>query len=118
MNHRSLSAFLTILLLPFTGLLIPKATAQEQGTTLFTVGKKAVDKEELIYLISKEKPADNASTTLTREEFESNFELFVNFKLKVAEAEAQGLDKSEEFFLEFASFKESLIAPFLIKNSL
>jgi peptidyl-prolyl cis-trans isomerase SurA len=118
MNHRSLSAFLTILLLPFTGLLIPKATAQEQGTTLFTVGKKAVDKEELIYLISKEKPADNASSTLTREEFESNFELFVNFKLKVAEAEAQGLDKSEEFFLEFASFKESLIAPFLIKNSL
>lgn len=118
MNHRSLSAFLTILLLPFTGLLIPKATAQEQGTTLFTVGKKAVDKEELIYLISKEKPTDNASTTLTREEFESNFELFVNFKLKVAEAEAQGLDKSEEFFLEFASFKESLIAPFLIKNSL
>ena len=115
MNHRSLSAFLAILLLPLT---VPEATAQEQGTTLFTVGKKAVDKEELIHLISKEKPGANASTTLTREEFESNFELFLNFKLKVAEAEALGLDKSEEFFLEFASFKETLIAPFLIKNSL
>jgi peptidyl-prolyl cis-trans isomerase SurA len=118
MNHRSLSAFLAIQLLAFTGLFISKATAQEQGTILFTVGKKAVDKEELIYLISKEKPGDNASTTLSREEFESNFELFLNFKLKVAEAEALGMDKSEEFFLEFASFKESLIAPFLIKNSL
>ena len=118
MNHRSLSAFLAILLLPFTGLLIPKAAAQEQGTTLFTVGKKAVDKEELIYLISKEKPGNNASTALSREEFESNFELFVNYKLKVAEAEALGLDQSEDFFLEFASFKETLIAPFLIKNSL
>ena len=115
MNHRSLSAFLAILLLPLT---VPEATAQEQVTTLFTVGKKAVDKEELIHLISKEKPGANASTTLTREEFESNFELFLNFKLKVAEAEALGLDKSEEFFLEFASFKETLIAPFLIKNSL
>ena len=118
MNHRSLSAFLAVFLLSLLGLFIPKATAQEQGETLFTLGKKAVDKEELIYLITKGKTVENSAATLSREEFEANFELFLNFKLKVAEAEAQGLDKSEEFFLEFASFKETLIAPFLIKNSL
>lgn len=118
MNHRSLSAFLAVFLLSLLGLFIPKATAQEQGETLFTLGKKAVDKEELIYLITKGKTVENSAATLSREEFEANFELFINFKLKVAEAEAQGLDKSEEFFLEFASFKETLIAPFLIKNSL
>lgn len=118
MNHRSLSAFLVVSLLSFTGLFIPKALGQEQGETLFTVGKKAVDKEELVYLITKGKTIGNTTATLSREEFESNFELFLNFKLKVAEAEALGLDQSEEFFLEFASFKETLIAPFLIKNSL
>jgi peptidyl-prolyl cis-trans isomerase SurA len=118
MNHRSLSAFLVVSLLSFTGLFIPKAVGQEQGETLFTVGKKAVDKEELVYLITKGKTIGNTTATLSREEFESNFELFLNFKLKVAEAEALSLDQSEEFFLEFASFKETLIAPFLIKNSL
>lgn len=118
MNHRSLSAFLTLILLSFTGLFAPKTFAQEEAETLFTIGKKSVDKEELIYLITKGKTVENSTATLSREEFEANFELFLNFKLKVAEAEAQGLDKSEEFFLEFASFKETLIAPFLIKNSL
>lgn len=118
MNHRSLSAFLAVLLLPLLGVFIPKASAQEQGETLFTLGKKAVDKEELIYLITKGKTVGNSAATLSREEFEANFELFLNFKLKVAEAEALGLDKSEDFFLEFASFKKTLIAPFLIKNSL
>lgn len=118
MNHRSLSAFLAVLLLPLAGIFTPKALAQVQEETLFTLGKKAVDKEELIYLISKEQPAGKAVSALSREEFEANFELFLNFKLKVAEAEALGLDQSEEFFLEFASFKETLIVPFLIKNSL
>jgi len=118
MNHRSLSAFLAVLLLPLLGLFVPKATAQEQEETLLTLGKKAVGKEELIYLITKGNTVGNSAGSLSREEFEANFELFINFKLKVAEAESLGLDQSEEFFLEFASFKETLIAPFLIKNSL
>jgi peptidyl-prolyl cis-trans isomerase SurA len=118
MNHRSLSAFLAASFLSFTGFFVPKAVAQAQGEPLFTVGKKAVDKEELVYLITKGKSIGNTTATLSREEFDSNFDLFLNFKLKVAEAEALGLDQSEEFFLEFASFKETLIAPFLIKNSL
>ncbi len=77
-----------------------------------------MDKDELIYLISKGSSKEPSSKGMSREEFEENLTLFVNYKLKVREAEALGLDKSEEFNREFASFQENLKAPFLIKNSL
>jgi peptidyl-prolyl cis-trans isomerase SurA len=89
-----------------------------QDDKLLTIGGKPVDKNELIYLISKGNSTEDASKGMSREEFEENLSLFVNYKLKVREAEELGLDKSVEFTREFASFQENLKAPFLIKNSL
>lgn len=77
-----------------------------------------MDKDELVYLISKGKSTGAQSPGISREEFEENLELFINYKLKVREAEALGLEKTEEFSREFSSFKETLIRPYLIKNSL
>ncbi len=116
MNHRVLSAFFTLLFLTSVGFFGLGAHAQEQTEVLFTVGSKAVAKEEFLYLITKGKKVDPAAATLSREEFETNFDQFLLFQLKVAEAESMGLHQSEEFDREFGSFKESLIAPFLIKN--
>jgi peptidyl-prolyl cis-trans isomerase SurA len=89
-----------------------------QDDKLLTIGGKPVDKNELIYLISKGNSTEDVSKGMSREEFEENLSLFVNYKLKVREAEELGLDKSVEFTREFASFQENLKAPFLIKNSL
>lgn len=116
MNHRVLSAFLTLLFLTSAGFFSLSASAQEQADVLFTVGNKTVDKEQFLYLITKGKKIDPAAAILSREEFESNFDQFLLFQLKVAEAESMGLHQSEEFDREFGSFKETLIAPFLIKN--
>lgn len=116
MNHRVFSALFTLLFLTSVGFFSPSANAQEQSEILFTLGNKNVEKEEFLYLITKGKKVDPAAATLSREEFETNFDQFLLYKLKVAEAEALGLDQSEEFSREFGSFKESLIAPFLIKN--
>ena len=116
MNYRTLSAFLLIVSLKVVGLSLP-SKAQVQKEVLFAAGQKEVGKEEFMYLISKGKGVGNAPGSLSREEFEENFELFLKFKLKVWEAESLGLDTTEDFRREFASFKESLIAPFLIKNS-
>ena len=119
MTSRSLSALLFALLLtrnePLSALAYVQTT--DQSEPLLTIAGKAVQKEELIYLISKGNPTEPGKG-LSREEFEENLGLFINFKLKVTEAEAQNLDKSEEFSREFGSFKENLKAPFLIKNSL
>jgi peptidyl-prolyl cis-trans isomerase SurA len=116
MNHRVLSAIFTLLFLSSAGFFSFSAHAQEQADVLFTVGNKAVEKEQFLYLITKGKKIDPAAAILSREEFESNFDQFLLFQLKVAEAESMGLHQSEEFDREFGSFKESLIAPFLIKN--
>jgi peptidyl-prolyl cis-trans isomerase SurA len=77
-----------------------------------------VDKDELVYLISKGKSTDTPVSGVSREEFEENLDLFIKYKLKVREAESLGLDQSTEFSREFESFKETLIYPYLIKNSL
>lgn len=118
MIYRTLSALFAFVFVAFPGSHVTLASAQDQGEVLLTIGGKAVQKDELVYLISKGKGSETVATGLSREEFEENFELFVNYKLKVREAESLGLDQSDEFKNEFASFKETLISPFLIKNSL
>ncbi len=118
MNHRTVSAYLILFLFySFPG---PNsaARAQDASQVLLTVDGNPVDKDELVYLISKGKSTDIPASGVSREEFEENLDLFINYKLKVREAEALGLDQSEEFSREFDSFKETLIYPYLIKNSL
>lgn len=121
MKHRTTSAY--ILSLIFTLSFSIKGSTESQSTAqqepLLTIGGKSVDKDELTYLISKgQGPSETVSSGISREEFNENLDLFINYKLKVREAEAQGLDQTEEFSREFESFKENLRAPFLIKNSL
>jgi len=118
MNHRTISEHLVHFLFSCMLLLSPIASAQNSDQALLTVDGKAVDKDELVYLISKGKNTDTPTSGVSREEFEDNLDLFINYKLKVREAQALGLDQTEEFTNEFSSFKETLIYPFLIKNSL
>lgn len=118
MNHRTISAYLFSLLFSGTLGLSLEVLAQDANQALLTVDGNPVDKDELVYLISKGKNTDTPTSGLSREEFEENLDLFINYKLKVREAEALGLDQSEEFSREFESFKETLIYPYLIKNSL
>jgi peptidyl-prolyl cis-trans isomerase SurA len=116
MNKKALSAFLTLILSisasPFL------AVAQEKKEVLVVVGTISIDKGEFLQLMAKERESESPTNSLTRKEFEENFESFLNYKLKVIEAESIKLDQMEEFNLEFSSIKESLIAPYLIKNSI
>ncbi len=118
MNFRIHSALLALILILFPAWDSTLLLAQDQGDILFLLGGKPVQKEEFIYLVSKGKDSDPSSTEITKEEFEENFELFINYKLKVREAEFLEMDQSQEFLNEFSSFKETLIAPYLIKNSI
>jgi peptidyl-prolyl cis-trans isomerase SurA len=85
---------------------------------LLIVGNEEVYPEEFLHIISKSREFQTKDEKLDPEEFEKNLELFINYKLKVKEAENLGLDKVVEFDREFEIFKEDLIKPFLIKNSI
>ena len=116
MNKRALSAFLALILSLSTSPFL--AVAQEKKDVLVVVGTISIDKEEFLQLMAKERESEGPANSLTRKEFEENFESFLTYKLKVIEAESIKLDQLEEFNLEFSSIKESLIAPYLIKNSI
>ena len=103
MNKRALSAFLAFILVLSTYPFL--AQAQEKKEVLAVVGNISIDKEEFLQLMSKEREKDSPANSLTRREFEENFESFLTYKLKVIEAESIKLDQLEEFNLEFSSVK-------------
>jgi peptidyl-prolyl cis-trans isomerase SurA len=85
---------------------------------LLIIGNEEIFSEEFLYMLSKNRNFNSDDEKLSVEEFDENFKLFVNYKLKVKEAENLGLDKTDEFYKEYEVFKEDLTQPFLIKNSL
>jgi peptidyl-prolyl cis-trans isomerase SurA len=83
---------------------------------LFTIGNDPVYAAEFLHSLSKKQPSDKGPL-LTEEGFDQNLELFIDYKLKVKEAEKRGLDQTKEFIKEFNTIKEDLKEPYLIKNS-
>lgn len=102
----------------------PKATVvkeesqEEKRQELLTIDGEEIYPEEFLYLLSKNREFQENDKKLSPEELEENFNLFVNYKLKVKEAEKIGLDTLEDFRKEFDMFKQDLIKPYLIQNSL
>lgn len=98
---------------------IVKEVAQDQvAVPLMTIGNEEIFSDEFLYSLSKNRQFQEKEDKISPQEFEENLELFINYKLKVEEAKNLGLDTLEEFRREFEVFKEDLIQPFLIKNSL
>lgn len=83
---------------------------------LIKIADSPSDKEEFVYVLNKNR--QNQQGALSRAEFEENFNLFIDYKLKVKHAIDLGLDQSEEFKTEFESFQKELLKPYLLKNAL
>lgn len=84
---------------------------RNKSGTLFTVNKKPVTTEEFIYLYKKNhqhKPEE-----FTREKIEEYLNLFINYKLKVKEALARGMDTSSTFRKEYQTYREELLKPYM-----
>jgi len=61
---------------------------------------------------------NNRDTVVTAASLDEYMELFVNFKLKVREARAEGLDTAASFIRELAGYRKQLARPYLIDNDL
>lgn len=81
------------------------------ATTLFAQ-KVAFDKDEFDYVFSKNSRVNNLYTP--REDY---LTLYVNYKLKVQEARALGLDTLSSYKKECLAYKNDLIAPFLVDSA-
>lgn len=105
---------------------VPKARVEPESSVvanqpeyLMAINDEPVLAEEFLYTLSKNQHLrGNKLQPLSQEEFDENFALFLNFKLKVKEAEALGMDQSEEFTNEFSIIKEDLKKPYLLSNTI
>jgi peptidyl-prolyl cis-trans isomerase SurA len=106
MNQRVLrgSILIPAFLFAFNG------TAQDNGATLMTIGgtKVTVAEFENVYHKNNSKETPNDAKSLA-----DYVDLFVNFKLKVKEAEELGLDTAKAFKEELAGYRKQLAQPYL-----
>ncbi|MGE4287100.1 MAG: peptidylprolyl isomerase [Salinivirgaceae bacterium] len=103
MKHKSL-----IILLFFVSSFSFLTAQTNSDNVLLTIGNKDVSLEEFerIYTKNNQEPAyDKAS-------LEEYMELFVNFKLKVMEAEALGMDTLPAFISELKGYRKQLEKPY------
>lgn len=83
--------------------------AMAQDKVLMKINNKPVYKSDFEYLYHKNTEG-SASKPMDVKEY---VDLFVNYRLKVEEAENQGLDKDPKFINEYKSYRNQLVRPYL-----
>src|SRR5690242_2853782 len=92
-----------------------KETTATKQPVLATIGTSPVYTPEFQYVYNKNNGnADNAYSKASLDEY---LNLYTNFKLKVMEAEAKGLDTTDAFRRELDGYKQQLAQPYLTEKS-
>lgn len=86
------------------------SSAPNTDPVLMTIDGKPISKSEFENVYKKNNGKDMATDKKSVKEY---LELFTNFKLKVKEAEALGLDTAKAFKDELAGYRKQLAAPYL-----
>jgi len=81
----------------------------EADKILMTIHDRQITLEEFERIYNK----NNSSTALEQQTVEEYLDLFINFKLKVIEAEELGMDTTQRFIKEFNGYKQQLAKPYL-----
>ena len=76
---------------------------------LMKINGKPVLKSEFEYIYNK----NNSNNSLDKKTLDEYVDLFVNFKLKVEEAKAQGIDTTKSFVNELSGYRSQLTKPYL-----
>lgn len=73
-----------------------------EDKVLLTIDGQPVMQSEFLYIYEK----NNQETAIDQKTIDEYLDLFINFKLKVHEAEMQGIDTTEAFIKELASYRK------------
>lgn len=83
--------------------------ASAQNETLMTINGKAISAEEFIYIYEK----NNQAGAIDPKSMDEYLDMFINFKLKVAEAESLGIDTTESFKKELKGYRAQAIPKYM-----
>lgn len=84
----------------------------QEDKVLMTINGEPVMLSEFMYIYEK----NNQETSLEKKSMEEYLDLFINFKLKVTEAIAQGVDTTEAFKKELAGYRAQAIPKYMQDN--
>lgn len=92
------------------------AIAQTDDQVLFTIDGEPVFLEEFEYIYQKNN--FNNKADYSEESLREYLDLYINFRLKVKEAEARGLDKDVKLLSELSVYQEQLYNSFFDRENL
>lgn len=85
----------------------------QEDKVLMTINGEPIMASEFLYIYEK----NNQETSLEKKSMEEYLDLFINFKLKVTEAIAQGVDTTQEFKDELKGYRAQAIPKYLQDNA-
>lgn len=113
MHRRNILLFLFINQITFFAF---GQSAKSSEQVLFSVSKAPVTTDEFIYLYKKNH--QNKPEEFTEKKIREYLDLYINFKLKVTEAQQRGIDTTRAFIKEYNSYKDELRKPYLPDSKL
>ena len=84
----------------------------QEDKVLLTINGEPVMLSEFLYIYEK----NNQESSLEKKSMEEYLDLFINFKLKVTEAIAQGVDTTEAFAKELAGYRAQATPKYMQDN--
>ena len=96
-----------ICLLSATAICLASGISQEE--TILTIDKQKISKSEFVRTYMK----NNNNASFDEKSLKEYMDLFINFKLKVKEAEHLGYDTMSSFTKEYSSYRSQLVKPYL-----
>ena len=103
------NSFLAIL----CSFLIHTATAQNNDPVMLKIAGENITKGEFLKVYQKN---NLKGETPDRQSLEEYLDLYINFRLKVKEAESLGMDTVKSFRDELASYRRQLAQPYLVDD--
>ena len=90
--------------------LVPFAQEQAKDPVIMTIDGNPVYQSEFLYIYTK----NNACVSYKKEDLDAYMELFINYKLKVKEAEKLGYDTIPTLIKELQQYRNQLSLPYMI----
>ncbi len=86
------------------------AQSESQSVVLEVAGEK-INKDDFVRMFKKNAPTKDAP--ISQEELNEYLELFINYKMKLAQAREFGLDTLPSYVEETTQYRQQLVAPYL-----
>lgn len=110
-NKSALSLIMGVIIL----LSVSSLKAQDRDPVILKVADEEITKSEFLNVYQK----NNVNgEVIDRKSLEEYMDLYINFRLKVKEAEALGMDTVQSFIDELAGYRKQLAQPYLIDEKM